>query len=84
MSEVAELMKQIDLENEAARRGLYGLAEGRARHDFIISHMERVAARTEELVELVGEEEAFKYFNENCKLTGREVKPIEQENTTIS
>jgi len=35
-SEVARLMQQIELEYEAAQRGLYGFAYGAAKHEFIV------------------------------------------------
>ena len=39
-SDVARIMRQIDLELEAAQRGMYGLAST-ARHDFINARMQR-------------------------------------------
>ena len=57
-SEVAQLLRQIDREYEAAQRGLTGLAYGTAQHDFINARMERVAICHEQLATQVGEEEA--------------------------
>jgi hypothetical protein len=37
-SEVARIMRQIELEYEAAQRGLYGFAAGAAKHEFITAH----------------------------------------------
>lgn len=57
-SEVARLLQQIELEYEAARRGLTGLAFGTARHDFITAKMERMQQCQEQLGQLIGEHEA--------------------------
>ncbi len=35
-SEVARIKRQIELEYEAAQRGLYGFAAGAAKHEFIV------------------------------------------------
>ncbi len=58
-SEVAGLMQQIELEYEAAARGLAGFAIT-ARHDFINAHMERIAVYHAALKEQVGDEKAIK------------------------
>ena len=42
ISDLATLMRQIELENEAAQRGLLGLASGTARHDFITARDHRI------------------------------------------
>ncbi len=60
-SEVARLMRQIDQEYEAAQRGLYGLAEGTSRHDFITQKMERIGAMNMRLIE-IAEPEELKVF----------------------
>ncbi len=57
-SEVARLLKQIDLEFEAAQLGISGLAEGAARHEFIKAKMEQVGAYETELATHVGQDEA--------------------------
>jgi len=57
-SEVAALLRQIDLEYEAARRGLTGLAEGIGRHAWITARMERMAVACERLQAAVGSEQA--------------------------
>ena len=57
-SEVAALLRQIDLEYEAARHGLTGLAEGAARHAWIAARMERMAVVFEHLQATVGTEQA--------------------------
>jgi hypothetical protein len=48
-SEVARMRRRIDLEYEAARQGLHGLAAGSARHDFITARMERFAQKVFDL-----------------------------------
>jgi hypothetical protein len=57
-SEVARLMRQIELEYEAAQRGLNGFAAGAAKHQFITARMENIGRCHEELKTLVGEEQA--------------------------
>jgi|GEM_PF-1193488 hypothetical protein len=57
-SDVARLLRQIDLEYEAAQQGITGLAVGTARHDFINARMEQVAVYQEQLATCVGETEA--------------------------
>ncbi len=54
-SEVARLMRQIDLEVEAGKQALYGLAEGTARHEVITKRMETIGGFHEELEALIGE-----------------------------
>ncbi len=55
--EVARLLRQIDLEYEAAQRGLNGLAAV-ARHQFITARMEAIERFQSALQEIVGEQEA--------------------------
>src|SRR5258708_5241003 len=43
-SEVARLRQQIELQLEAMRLGMSGLATGRARHAFIRAQMDRIGA----------------------------------------
>ncbi len=57
-SEVAQLMRRIALEYEAAERGLTGFAEGSSKHQFITARMENIGACRERLAELVGDEQA--------------------------
>ncbi len=61
-SEVARLMRQIDLELEAAQRGLYGFAIT-ARHDFITARMQRGGERILQLIEEGKHEEAQALMN---------------------
>lgn len=55
--EVARLLRQIDLEYEAAQRGLNGLAAV-ARNQFITARMEAIERFQSALQEIVGEQEA--------------------------
>lgn len=61
-SEVARLMRQIDLEREAAERGMYGFATT-ARHDFINARMQRGGERILQLIEEGKHEEAQALMN---------------------
>ena len=61
-SEVARVMQQIDLEREAAERGLNGYAIT-ARHDFIIARAQRGAERILRLVDEGKHEEAQALMN---------------------
>jgi hypothetical protein len=58
-SEVARLLMQIRAEYQAAQCGLSGLSSGGARHDFIAAKTENIGKCHEELVELVGSEQAI-------------------------
>jgi hypothetical protein len=57
-SEVAQLKAQIMAEYEAGKRGLIGLAEGTAQHQFITSKMENMCKYLQRLIELAGPEKA--------------------------
>ena len=57
-SEVAQLLQQINLEYEAATRGLTGLSAGSAKHSFITARLEQIGAYHEQLTSLVGEVQA--------------------------
>ena len=57
-SEYKHLQQQIDLEYEAAQRGLTGLSSGSARHAFITARMMRVAQHIQQLKEQGKHEEA--------------------------
>jgi hypothetical protein len=59
-SEVARLMRQIELEYEAAQRWMYGFAAGVGKHEFITARMENIGRYHEQMKELVGEPEAVK------------------------
>ncbi len=58
-SEVARLLSQISTEYEAAQRGLSGLSSGGARHDFITAKTEMIGKCHEELIDLVGPNQAI-------------------------
>ena len=58
-SEVANLLKQIDQEYQASKRGLEGFASGTARHDFISRKTESIGNYHQQLVELIGPEQAI-------------------------
>lgn len=65
-SEIARLIQQIELEYEAAQRGLGGLAIT-AKHAFITARMERIGTCHETLKELVGEQEAGRILTETLE-----------------
>jgi hypothetical protein len=56
-SEVARLLEQFRLEQEAAQRALHGFAQV-GKHETITAHMERMGQIQEELKQLVGENDA--------------------------
>ncbi|MBX5450678.1 hypothetical protein [Thermogemmatispora sp.] len=58
-SEVARLRSQIQQELEAMQRGLYGLALGSARHEFIRRRMDYLGSCQQQLACQVGEEKAM-------------------------
>lgn len=58
-SEVARLRQRIIEEYEAAKRGLSGLASGVSHHTFITTRMENLGMIHEQLIELVGPDEAI-------------------------
>jgi hypothetical protein len=57
-SEVAQLLHHINLEYEAATRGLTGLSAGSAKHSFITARLEQIGVYHEQLASLVGEVQA--------------------------
>ena len=54
-SDVTRLLSEITEEYEAAQRGLTGLANGIARHDFIRARMETVGQLHSKLRRIVGD-----------------------------
>lgn len=70
-SEVARLRRQIEVELEAVQRGMYGLAVGTARHEFIRKRMDRVGVYHDKLAQKVGEDVAnmmvYTIYNEAIK-----------------
>jgi hypothetical protein len=64
-SEVARLLKRIDLEFKAAQLGMSGLAEGTARHDFINARMNQVGVFETQLATYLGKDEANRLICEH-------------------
>ena len=58
-SEVAQIRAQIQAEYEAAKQGLSEFASGTARHDFISAKTTNIGKCHEQLVELLGPEQAI-------------------------
>jgi hypothetical protein len=58
-SEVARLLKEIELTYQAAENGLSGLAAGTARHEFIKAKMENLDQYRESLTQFVGADQAM-------------------------
>ena len=77
-SEVARIKRQIELEYEAAQRGMYGFAASAGKHEFITARMENMGRCHEKLIALVGEREATKALAEALEQAGNEPTP-EQE-----
>ena len=74
-SEVARIKRQIELEYEAAQRGMYGFATGAGKHAFITARMENMGRCHEQLVTLVGEREATKVLAQALEQAGNDVMP---------
>jgi hypothetical protein len=74
-SEVARLMRQIELEYVAAQRGLKGFASGAANHEFINARVETIGRYHEQLKVLVGESEAIKVVAQALEHAGNSEKP---------
>jgi hypothetical protein len=64
MSEIARIKAQIVAEYEAGKRGLEGLSQGTASHQFITQRVENMSHMTMQLVALVGDEQAGKIIAE--------------------
>jgi hypothetical protein len=58
-SEIAQIRAQIQAEYEAAEQGLSGLSSGTARHDFISARTENIGKCHDQLVKLLGPEQAI-------------------------
>ncbi|MHB8598655.1 MAG: hypothetical protein ACYDER_17795 [Ktedonobacteraceae bacterium] len=54
-SELVQLLRRIDEEYEAARLGLYGLAQGTAQHDVINAKIEHIGFVKDKLAPHIGE-----------------------------
>ncbi len=76
-SEVARIKRQIELEYEAAQRGMYGFAYGAAKHEFITARMENIGRYHEKLKTLVGEEQAVVALAQALEQAGNETKQEE-------
>lgn len=63
-SDLAKLLRQFDEEFEAAQRGIGGLAQGTAQHEFITKRMEGMEAAREGIEKLVGPEQAARLIVE--------------------
>ncbi len=74
-SEVARIKHQIELEYEAAQRGMRGFAAGAGKHEFITARMENMGRCHEKLIALVGEREATKALAEALEQAGNEASP---------
>jgi hypothetical protein len=84
MSELREVLAQIDREIECVRRGFSGLAAGSARHDFIQARLENISLTYDQLHPLVGQEQAAQVMSkamDSMKDIVEEVKQMEEEQT---
>lgn len=79
-SEVAQAMRQIDLEQEAAERGMHGFAIT-ARHDFINAQMQRGGEYILQLIEEGRHEEAQALMNTDNWGVGRKQKSKKRRRT---
>jgi hypothetical protein len=70
-SELVRLLRQIDMEYEAASLGLHGLAAGTAQHEIINAKMERWGTIQERLAPLIGKDAAIKVVIEVMEMEGR-------------
>jgi hypothetical protein len=67
-TELRRLLRQIEEEYKAAYSGMNAFSSGTTRHSFINARMANIDKCRKELVELVGEDEAFKLLlQENDK-----------------
>ncbi|HZS75079.1 MAG TPA: hypothetical protein VFA41_00570 [Ktedonobacteraceae bacterium] len=57
-SELARLLRKIDLEAQAAWNGLYGFTQGSSKHAYITARLERLGQYHQQLQTLVGEQQA--------------------------
>jgi hypothetical protein len=61
-SELAQVLRQIELEYQAAYMGLHGPSAGSAQHDFIQAKMQRIHERYEVMARLIGPEAANEHL----------------------
>ncbi|HKV58536.1 MAG TPA: hypothetical protein VJO32_09640 [Ktedonobacteraceae bacterium] len=71
-SEVARIKRQIELEYEAAQRGMYGFMAGAGKHEFINARVENIGRCHEQLKTLMGEHEATRALAEALEQAGNE------------
>jgi hypothetical protein len=76
-SEIARILEQIDQEYQASKIGLQGLASGSTRHDFIQAKSEHIGKCHEQLVELIGAEEAISIIANTIWSSADQGKPSE-------
>jgi hypothetical protein len=79
-SEVARLLRQIELEYEAASRGLSGFAQGTSQHAFITKKMENMSLMRDELASHVGEMDATRLMYERCVRLDANNAPVKVSN----
>ena len=58
-SEVARLLKEIELTYEAARNGVKGISSGSTKHAFIAMKMDHLDEQRKSLAQIVGEDQAM-------------------------
>ena len=63
MSDIAKLIRQIDLERESSQNALFGLAYGVSRHDFIEARATQKADHILHLIEEGKHDEAIELMN---------------------
>jgi hypothetical protein len=78
-SEVARLRAQIEREYQAAYNGLYGLAAGSARHEFIQRRMANAQQYGEQLIAQLGKEAAMPLIVEAMERASRQGQREQQE-----
>lgn len=78
-SEVARLMRQIQMEYEAAQQGLSGLAAV-SRHDFITARMENIGEHHVALQQLIGEQKAIHFLAQVFEGKNTETEETQSEN----
>jgi len=66
-SEVAQLMRRITQEYDAAQNALTGFASGTARHDFINARLENMSSFHEQLATVIGAEAAITFVAQTCE-----------------
>jgi hypothetical protein len=76
-SEIARLLQQIDQEYQASKLGLQGLASGTARHDFITAKTDNIGKCHEQLVDLVGPEQAISIIADTIWSSTEQGRPSE-------